>query len=178
MQQLTLTTWIIGRRNWGPIGLMVAAASIVTALALAIALCLPSPGSSLSTSPVYSMAQIQAYLARQPGQWLGRTVRLWALAQPCPTWGSPHSPLHCAGWQPQLVDPDDAALNPPLPLVARSGGSLFGLLRRLPLVGRLLPVQRLVWERPEAYRVRLRAQTSRSCLASSCYEALLLDAAP
>jgi hypothetical protein len=178
LQQTTTPGLGIGHRAWGPIGPLVAAACVVAVMALVIAQYLPAPGTGSDSSPVYSMAQIQAHLTQQPERWLGRTVRLWALAQPCPTWGSPHSALQCAGWRPVLVDPDDTALDPPLPLVTGSRTPLLGLLRRLPLVGGLLPVQRLVWERPQAYRVRLlRARTPRSCLASSCYQALLLDAA-
>jgi hypothetical protein len=179
MQQTTKPGLGIGHRAWRPIGPLVVAACMLAAMALVVALYLPSPGTGSDSSPVYSMAQIQAHLAQQPERWLGRTVRLLALAQQCLTWGSPHNVLHCAGWRPVLVDPDDTALDPPLPLVTESSTPLLGLLRRLPLVGRLLPVQRLVWERPEVYRVRLlRARTPRSCLASSCYQALLLDAAP
>jgi hypothetical protein len=157
---------------------MVVVASVAAAALLMAGLCLQVRGTATSAGPVYSLAQIQARLAEQPGRWLGRTLRLRALAQPCPTWGSPHDPLHCATRQPVLVDPDGAALDPPLPLAAGPGDPLLDVLRGLPLVGRLLPAQRLAWERPAAYRVRLGLRASRTCGAATCYQALLQDAMP
>jgi len=35
--------------------------------------------------PVYTLPELRAHLERQPGPWLGRPLRVWALAQPCPT---------------------------------------------------------------------------------------------
>jgi hypothetical protein len=127
---------------------------------------------------VYSLAQIDAHLAQQPERWMGRTLRLWALAQPCPNWGSPLNPIHCSALQTVLVDPDDSALDPPLPLAAGSGDQLLGLLRTMPMLGRWLPVQRLAWEHPATYHVRLHATQAGSCRPPPCYEAELLDAAP
>jgi hypothetical protein len=157
---------------------MVTVVSLLVVLILVAGLRLQARETSVSTGQVYSLAQIQAHLAQQPGQWLGRTVRLFALAQPCPTWGSPSNPLHCASWQPELGDPDDMTLDPPLRLAAGPSDPLLDLLGRLLVVRQLLPLQRLVWERPVAYRVRLGVQATRPCIASSCYEVLLLDAAP
>lgn len=177
MEQRATPTYGPGHRGGGSTGPMVVVASVVAAIVLVAGLCLQARGTASGAGPVYSLAQIQARLAEQPWRWLGRTLRLRALAQPCPTWGSPHDPLHCATWQPVLVDPDGAALDPPLPLATGPGDPLLDRLRELPLVGQLLPAQRLVWEQPEAYRVRLVMRASRTCSAAPCYEALLLDAA-
>jgi hypothetical protein len=131
----------------------------------------------LEDGRVYTLPELQAYLEQQPEPWLGRPLRVWALAQPCPVWGSPYSSVHCARMQPELVDPDSSALGSPLLLAGEPDDPVHGLLRGLPLIGQLLPVQRLHWERPAVYRVRLRAQSGGACIGPSCYLAVLLDAA-
>jgi hypothetical protein len=51
-------------------------------------------------------------------------------------------------------------------------------LRRLPLVGLLVPPQQQAAPGvPATYRIQLRAATADSCAAPPCYQAVLLDAA-
>jgi hypothetical protein len=53
------------------------------------------------------------------------------------------------------------------------------LLPDAPLLGGLLPAPRAVgWGTVATYRVELRTVAEGSCGAATCYEAVLLDAAP
>jgi hypothetical protein len=128
--------------------------------------------------PVYSVAQVQARLERQPDRWLGLPVRLRAVAEPCPMWGSASMGMHCLSSQPVLVDQANS-LADSLPLTWRQQSSLLAFLRGIPLVGELLPAPRMAnWAAPATYRVQFRAAPATSCGYSPCYRALLLDAAP
>jgi hypothetical protein len=56
---------------------------------------------------------------------------------------------------------------------------LLTFVRWVPLLGGLLPARQVVdWGEVATYRVELRAVTDVPCSASTCYEAMLLDAAP
>jgi hypothetical protein len=78
-----------------------------------------------------------------------------------------------------LGDADPAEIVAPLPLVWASPNPLLGVVRRVPLLGDLLPApQAVIWEEVATYRVELRAMSDESCGAATCYEALVLDAAP
>jgi hypothetical protein len=56
---------------------------------------------------------------------------------------------------------------------------LLALLRRLPLVGRLVPGPQLLrWGRPAIYRVQVQDAAGRSPNATRHYAAVLLDPAP
>jgi hypothetical protein len=128
---------------------------------------------------VYTVAQVQAHLVGDAPAWVGRAVRVHALAEPCPAWGSPHAPLHCREPEPVLVDPAGADLADPLPLVVGPGSPLLAALRRLPLAGGWVPtLPAPPWEVLRTYRVRLQAATGSSCDATACFAALLLDVAP
>jgi hypothetical protein len=128
---------------------------------------------------VYTVAQLQGRLAHHPGAWVGWAVRVRALAEPCPAWGSPHGPLHCREPEPVLVDPAGTDLADPLPLVVGPGSPLLAALRRLPLAGGWVPaLPSPAWDVLNTYRVRLQAAPGSNCDAATCFAALLLDVTP
>jgi hypothetical protein len=124
----------------------------------------------LEHSPVYTVAQVQTLLAREPKQWLGRTLLLHGMVAGEPA----YHPM------PSLVDADAAVAIAPLP-VARSTrpDPLRAFLRRVPLLGELVPApQALRWGADATYRVQLRGAPGTWCTMPPCYQAVLLDAAP
>jgi hypothetical protein len=124
---------------------------------------------------VYSVATLQATVARNPRQWVGRVVQVRALAEPCLAWGSLHSPLRCTALHPDLVDPEGAGLVDPLPLVLNTDDhSLLGFLRQLGLINRLVPAAAVpAWDTLQTYSVRLQPIASSHCGIESCVVAVL-----
>jgi hypothetical protein len=172
MRSRPLATW-----RTQAVWLLLPCALGLAAVALAAGI-VPATGRRVGGS-VYTVAQVQAHLVDDATTWVGRTVRVRALAEPCPAWGSPHSPLHCRRLAPVLVDPAGTDLADPLPLVVRPGSPLLAALRRLPLAGGLLAAAPAPpWEVLRTYRVRLQAAPGSSCGAVSCFAALLLAVAP
>jgi hypothetical protein len=131
----------------------------------------------LDQGPVYSVAAIQAHLARTPSLWLGRNVRVQGRATACAI-SLEQGHFRCTPEQPRLRAADGAAAEPLL-LVWEAPAPLWLALWRLPLLRALLPTRQLVyWGVVASYRVQLRALPADSCPFAPCYEALLLDAAP
>jgi hypothetical protein len=128
--------------------------------------------------PMYTVAQVQAGLARHPGSWVGHTVRVRGRATACSI-ELEHGHFHCLPRQPHLDDPDAGSWIEPLLLVWKDPNPALTIMRRVPLLGSLLPApQELDWGTVATYRVQLRAVTRGPCSAATCYEALVLDAAP
>jgi hypothetical protein len=161
-------------------------ASIPVALALSLAApllcaCMVIGGKSQAApgpGPVYGVETLRAYLAQHPAPAGGWRVRVRAQAEPCPAWGSPHSPLRCTKTAPVLVDPDGSDLADPLPLVVGSGSPLLAAVRTLPLAGGLVPATPVPpWEALHTYSVLIRTAPSGRCAGTPCVEAVLLDAA-
>lgn len=155
-----------------PLRLLTAAALCGGALLL-IAARTPSP------SPIYSMAAVQAGLIRSPGAWVGRTIRVRAVAStPCVTWMSGVNPT-CISWRPALLDLSAASGEAALPLRRAPQSPLLAALRRLTLARWLVAApQQVQLGVLTTYRVLLQTAPSTVCGAARCYEALLLDAAP
>ena len=150
--------------------------------------------------PAYTAGQVQAGILQHPDRWLGRTVLVrgvvasagqislpaglggvaWRYAIGAPAGTQP------LAWSMQGVPTDLAA-----PVAPEAGGALvvdqaaagdgwFGsLVRRMPLLDRLLPERGADGRHPATYRVAL-ADVSRlpGCTAAVCYRAELLDPAP
>ncbi len=129
----------------------------------------------LSDGPIYSVRNLRDELALQPGVWLGRTVRLYAVAthvrvQYCP------SPVDaCVGAMPVFAAPG-TALTPSLPLVWGLSDPMRARLRQFRLLAHVVPPQAPQWGRPATYRVILRRLPGLRC--RMCYAAVLLDASP
>jgi hypothetical protein len=66
-----------------------------------------------------------------------------------------------------------------MPLLWESGGTLLASLRRIPLLGRVVPpAQAVRWGVQATYRIQLRRATADSCPSQLCVQAILLDATP
>ena len=154
-------------------------------LGLCLAALLPWLGGRLAATgsarePVYSMAALAAHLDRDPAAWLHRTLRVHALlGGKCVALSGLYTQV-CSSWEMALTDPAGGQDVAPLPLTWGDAPPLMAVLRRLPLLGRLVPRPQIMHSSAVApYRIRL--QTT-PCTALDdgpvCNGALLLDAVP
>ena len=126
---------------------------------------------------------VDANLARDPGAWLGRTIQLRGELLPC-------RPITSLGGEPCNVlsagaEPEDGFMQSASPTVAALPIARAGLdpwrtvLRRAPLLGRLIPAPQVPrWGVVATYTVRLMAVPNVFCGINECAEAKLLDSAP
>jgi hypothetical protein len=132
---------------------------------------------------VYSVAAMDANLARDPGAWLGRTIQLRGEMLPCrpiPSLsGAPCNVLRAG------AEPEDGFIPSAAPTVAALPIARTGLdpwrtvLRRAPLLGRLIPAPQVPrWGVVATYTVRLMAVPNVFCGMNECVEGSLLDSAP
>lgn len=129
-------------------------------------------------SRVYTVAEVRDRLARNPGDWVGRTVRVRGKAMACHIWLE-HGHFQCRPQRPCLSDPDADATSEPLLLRWDDPNPALTVLRRLPLLGSLMRAPQTVdWGEVATYRIQVRPMASSRCGTGACYEALLLDAAP
>jgi hypothetical protein len=141
----------------------------LSGLLLATCTAMVTASRQLEGTQVYTVAQVQMHLARDDQPWVGRTILVRGMVAGEPA----YHPV------PSLVDADAAATADPLPLAWTGPDPMRAYLRRLPVLGRLVPrVQAVHWGEVALYRVQLRAAPANSCASPPCYEALLLDAAP
>jgi hypothetical protein len=134
-------------------------------------------GGGATIDRVYTVAEMLAGLDRQPDAWLGRVVRVrgMALSSGCLAWDAGGS-APCRDRAAYLLGGDGASV---LQVTGHAPDPLVAALRRLPLVGRLVPGPLVVrWGALATYQVRLQVAPAAVCDASPCYGALLLDAAP
>jgi hypothetical protein len=130
--------------------------------------------------PVYTVAQVQAQLARRPRAWTGRMLLVRGVAEVtvCVS-TTPDGPLLCAPPRAVLRDAGPPAASGSLPLVWAGPNPLLAVVRRVPLLGGLVPVPQVMdWGEVVTYRVELRTTADGPCGAGACYEAMVLDAAP
>jgi hypothetical protein len=151
----------------GLLGLLLAGGLAVVALA-----------GPLDREPVYTVAQVQAQLAHRPAVWIGRTIRIRGQMDGCPGILTPAAQAVCLGWDRAYLSDTTAPATAPLLVERGTPGPLLAALRRLPVLGALLPAaQALHWEIAATYRVRLSLAPAASCYRTlPCYAALLLDA--
>ena len=140
--------------------------------------------------PVYSVTELRARLTHDPSAWVGRvvlvrgTVTGCGFARPCPLLmvvhcgtAGPCRPIGLPGMM--LVDQPTASWLRGLPVQLGAQNPQLAFLRRLPLVGRVVPPPQVVrWGIPAVYRVQLQPAQRSVCVSSPCYEAVLEDAAP
>jgi hypothetical protein len=155
-------------------------ALLIAALGLVlVAMLITRPfGWPFHRSPVYSVADLRSHLEADPRRWLGRTllVRGAAIAGGCRE--AAGTLVLCTSWRVFLTDPGPTLAGAVLPLVSASPDPWLSSVRRLPLLGSVLPPPQVVhWGQVAVYRVRLRSPAGTSGESAS-YEALLVDAAP
>jgi len=105
--------------------------------------------------PVYTVAQVRDELGRVPAQWAGHTVQIRGILQSSPTWPCAFTGGSCAATETQLIDagtPGAAGLT----VAITPAEPFMRWLRRLPLLGPLLPSQTLQWGTVATYRVEMR----------------------
>lgn len=122
--------------------------------------------------PVYTVAAVEQHLARNPMGWAGRTVLVRARAILVRDWVPPDSLVARI----DLGDPAPATSTVSLSLQWGRPDPLLATLRRLPLMGRLVPPpQRPHWDGLAVYRLQMCAPAG--CDPSGA-NAILLDADP
>jgi hypothetical protein len=133
-----------------------------------------------AAGPISSVAEARANLAGRPRAWTDRPLLLRGVAVPAGTCVAPTGPpVLCAPPRVVLADADPTAAVAPLPLVWAAPDTLLAVVRRVPLLSGLLPApEAMDWGTVATYRVELRSMPDAGCGAATCYEALLLDAAP
>jgi hypothetical protein len=125
-------------------------------------------------SLVYSVASLDAAVGGDPLAWSGRSVQVHALVEPCQARGSPEGALHCHALAPNMVDDTAADSAVPLPLLLPEQPAWLSALRRLPLIGTVVPGPRAVlWGAPATYTVRIQAVANVACGGVGCFEAVL-----
>jgi hypothetical protein len=144
---------------------------LTTSLSVAIIFAIRS-----AEGPVCSVATLQAGLAHQPRVWLGWPVRVRGIAALCLSSDGPSDPPYCHG---STYLMDAGGTTGVLPLAWGRQDRVLAVLRRVPLLSRLLPaLQAVRLEEIATYRVELRTMPGEPCGTATCYEAVLLDAAP
>lgn len=138
--------------------------ALAFALVLMIGTRLPGVFVAQRAAYVYTVAQLRADMGRRPALWRGRAAFVQAMAYPLGTNCPPSTP-----WCTNVVLTDDASIGattPTLVVMAAPPDPYTGLLRRVPLLGRLIPdPQRVAWGQRATYRVYVSAQTFTPCLA-------------
>jgi hypothetical protein len=134
-----------------------------------------------SAGDVYSVRALHAELERDPGAWIGRTVRVHAVADYCESWvslGDGDARNVCTRWQTVLRDPAINAVRTSLPLRFARESKLLATLRRMPFSAALLPPAQVPWWGvPQTYVVRLaRLSADACCRTAPSVAAILLDA--
>jgi hypothetical protein len=149
-------------------------------LLLAGGLAVAAPVGGPERGPVYAVAQVAAQLAHHPRAWTDRPLLLRAVAAAAGCWvETADIPAFCAPPRLVLRDAEYSPTVAPLPLAWAGPDPLLAVVRRVPLLGGLLPAPQAVrWAAAAVYRVELRGVPAQLCGGAPCYEALLLDAAP
>lgn len=159
---------------------LLAASGVIALLLVLGAVVIAQAVDRPADGPVYPVAALRAHLARDPGVWVDRPLRVRAIAiDLCAAWtGMAHIPS-CLNRQPALIDPGAPMGMEALPLASGPVPPPVAFLRRLPLIGQVAPApQRPRWDTIAVYRIELRAVPCGAAEQPLCYEALLLDAAP
>lgn len=126
---------------------------------------------STPADAVYTVTYLSKQLTAHPAPWVGREVRMYAIAMVLPLWITSGT-VPARSLVSLLADPGSGDS---LPLVLGPQDRLLAVLRWLPVVGALAPPpQARVWGRPVVYRVQLVVM---HIAGRDTYEAMLLDAA-
>jgi hypothetical protein len=131
--------------------------------------------------PLYSLAALEAKLDRTPRAWVGRTVSVRAVVEPCSWWSRRTHLDDCTDRALLLVSrpPEPAAA--PLSLTLPAQPRVVSALEGAPFVGAVLsrvlpPAPAPSWGVEATYMVRLQNADGGSCGTLHCCTALLLAA--
>jgi hypothetical protein len=151
-------------------GCLLALLGLVLTTSLSVAIIFAIRGAD---GPVYTVAALDALLTNHPTAWINQTVRVRARPAACLLrMDAPGSP--CREWQPILVDATPGQRANALPLAWSNASRLVVFLRRLPLLGSIVPApQQLRWSALAIYRVRVQAKMCGPAQQPPCFEALL-----
>lgn len=165
----------IGAPCAGRATLALAAVGITMAF---VALCLGGrwgDGGLSAARRAYTVSQARNGLLWQPRAWLGRTVRMRAIAAHESRRYCPDPIATCVGVLPIFVDGPGATATA-LPLVWGGSDRIRAQLRRLPLIAPFVSPQVPQWGRLATYLVSLRLAAGPTC--HTCFVAVLVDASP
>jgi hypothetical protein len=144
-----------------------------------------------AASPVYTVTELRTSLTQDPRAWVGHvvlvrgTVTGCGFGLPCPlvmaavrcATRGPCPPIGLPGMM--LVDQPTISRLGGLPVQLGAENPQLAVLRRLPLLGRVVPPPQVVhWGIPAVYRVQLQPTQRSVCGSAPCYAAVLEDAAP
>lgn len=128
--------------------------------------------SAFIPTQVYTVADLLGHLRRGPNGWSGRVVLVSGAVESYPRIGVAMVRIPLV-----LSNPEAPGGAEVIVLVQGAPDPVLTVLRWLPLVRRVVPsAQRLRWGEPAVYRIKLRRMEDPAC--DTCYEAVLLDAAP
>lgn len=160
-----------------PVG--VAVVSLTALLLWAASAALSTWPRTGAAGPVTTVAAVRAGLRHAPRSWMNRPIYVRAIVDVACAFALYPGTYTCGTLQPAMFDAEGTEGAAPLPVVLLPQQRNLLLLRRLPLAGQLVPPpQALLWGRAAVYRVEVRAAAHPGCHPATCYEALLLDAAP
>ena len=147
--------------------------------AAAVLFCVAAGMAEAPTGPIYTVAALHLQLARRGTWWLGRTVRVRAVAADCiPRVDAPPDEP-CVRLPPSLIDTGVREPTLWFPIDLGNPSPLLAVLRALPAVGYLAPSpQRLRWRTVQTYRVQLTSMRCNLGQTPPCVAAVVLDAAP
>jgi hypothetical protein len=130
-------------------------------------------------SRVYTAGEVRAGLARHPQAWLNRTLLVRGVAGiACCHWNTADA-SQCAPAQAILGAAGPGMARAALGLAWAGPDPLLTVVRRMPLLGRLVPAPAVIrWGVLATYWVQLRAVAGGPCGGTTCYEAFLTDATP
>jgi hypothetical protein len=140
-------------------------------------------GNRATAGPVYSLAGLEEKLDHAPRAWVGRSVLVRAVVEPCSWWARRTHLEACTGRSLLLVSGLTATHAAPMPLNQSQPVHVLSFLSGEPVIGGLVlallrPAPAPYWGVEATYLVRLSAVDSTGCGASLCYEARLLAASP
>ena len=144
----------------------------ITSLLAALIWLVTNRPQALPAARVYPLGTLWTQMQRDPARWIGRTVRVRALAVQCTaTLSGPGSP--CLDQRPALLEPAPSSSSALLPLAPAPEPGSPTWLRGLPVLGLLLSgPPKPAWGVPATYTIRV--QRIPCANGSSCLVAALL----
>ena len=138
---------------------LVLPALLIVAVVIALTAALLVGRAAAPGEPVYTVAQVTAGLAHRPGAWVGRTALVRGVAVPIAGSSCPMAYPSCGGMMLEDSTASCSVSNVCLVITDRapSADGPWAFLRRLPVIGRVIPASSsaVPWGRPTTYRLQL-----------------------